>query len=50
MHHLAARLTAIEPWRKVERRIGIAAGMFEAPADPHADDEEVAELFFGPRT
>lgn len=44
----AARLTAIEPWKKVERRIGIAAGMFVAPADPNADDAEVAELFLGP--
>lgn len=44
----AARLTAIEPWRKVERRIGIAAGMFVAPEDPHADDAEIAELFNEP--
>lgn len=44
----AARLIALEPWRKVERRIGIAAGMFVAPADPQADDAEVAELLLGP--
>lgn len=45
----AARLTALEPRRKVERRIGLAAGMFVAPADPHADDAEVAALFLGPK-
>lgn len=40
----AARLTAI---RHVEtsRRIGVAAGLFAAPEDPSAQDEDVAALF-----
>ena len=43
----AARLIAVEPRPKTERRIGIAAGMFLAPQDSHADDAEVARLFLG---
>ncbi|MCK5908504.1 MAG: type II toxin-antitoxin system prevent-host-death family antitoxin [Caulobacter sp.] len=43
----AARLVAIRPSRGIERRIGIAAGMFTAPRDPQADDDEAARLFLG---
>lgn len=44
----AARLVALRAPGKIERRIGIAAGMFTAPQEPRADDEEVARLFLGP--
>lgn len=43
----AARLVAMRAPREIERRIGIATGMFTAPRDPRADDEEVARLFLG---
>lgn len=44
----AARLTALQPKIKPERRIGLAKGLFVAPADPQADDAEVAALFLRP--
>ena len=43
----AARLVAMRPSRGIERRIGIAAGMFTAPQNPEAEDEEAARLFLG---
>lgn len=43
----AARLVPMRASRGIERRIGIAAGMFTAPQDPQADDDEVARLFLG---
>ncbi|PZR32570.1 type II toxin-antitoxin system Phd/YefM family antitoxin [Caulobacter segnis] len=43
----AARLVALRPSRGIERRIGIAAGMFTAPQNPEAEDEEAARLFLG---
>ena len=45
----AARLVAMRASRDIKRRIGIAAGLFTAPRDPRADDEEVAGLFLGAR-
>jgi len=44
----AARLTAISPKLRTERRIGLAKGLFVAPADPQADDAAVAALFLRP--
>jgi prevent-host-death family protein len=44
----AARLTAISPKARTDRRIGLAKGLFVAPADPQADDAEVAALFLRP--
>ena len=40
----AARLTAV-PQVETSRRIGVAAGHFLAPADPNAQDDDVAALF-----
>lgn len=44
----AARLVPIEA-RPAGSRIGIAKGKFEVPDDIDAHNEEVAELFLGPR-
>ena len=41
----AARLTPIASTANAGVRIGIAKGLFTAPADPHALDDEVADLF-----
>ncbi len=43
----AARLAPIAGSVRTPVRIGIAKGLFVAPADPHADDAEVAGLFLG---
>lgn len=42
-----ARLVPITPAGKPKTRIGVAKGLFTAPADPRADDAEVAALFMG---
>ncbi len=41
----AARLMSMRPRAKVERHIGLAKGLFVAPQDPTAGDEEIADLF-----
>ncbi len=51
-HHRAsgqpvARLVPITPAGKPKTRIGVAKGLFTAPADPQADGAEVAALFMG---
>jgi len=45
----AARLVPMTAAAKTPVRIGIAKGLFVAPADPEAQDAEVAALFLGPR-
>lgn len=42
-----ARLVPIAAIRKPALRIGIAKGLFTAPADPRDGDEEIAALFTG---
>ncbi|HQR89550.1 MAG: prevent-host-death protein [Caulobacter sp. 12-67-6] len=41
----AARLVPMTLARRTPVRIGIAKGLFAAPADPNAQDAEVAALF-----
>jgi prevent-host-death family protein len=41
----AARLTAISAKARTQRRIGLAKGLFVAPANPEAGDVAVATLF-----
>jgi prevent-host-death family protein len=41
----AARLTALAQGLDRPIRLGLAKGEFEPPADPHADDDAVLELF-----
>lgn len=43
----AARLLPMTPLAKTQARIGIAKDLFVAPADPHAQDAEIAGLFLG---
>jgi len=44
--HPVAKLVPISA-APVERRIGVAKGLFEAPDDIDADNAEVARLFLG---
>jgi len=43
----AARLVPMVAAARTPVRIGIAKGLFVAPADPQAQDAEVAALFLG---
>lgn len=45
----AARLAPLTTAAKTPVRIGIAKGLFVAPADPEAQDAEVAALFLESR-
>ncbi|WP_028218240.1 type II toxin-antitoxin system Phd/YefM family antitoxin [Paraburkholderia oxyphila] len=44
-----ARLVPLAPVTSVERRIGVAKGIFEVPDDIDARDDEVAALINGRR-
>jgi antitoxin (DNA-binding transcriptional repressor) of toxin-antitoxin stability system len=43
----AARLVPLAPVAPVDRRIGVAKGVFEVPDDIDASNDEVAGLFYG---
>jgi prevent-host-death family protein len=45
----AARLMPMTATVRTPVRIGLAKGLFVAPADPSAQDAEVAALFLDPR-
>jgi len=41
----AARLVSLRSQPRKPRVLGLAKGVFEAPADPYAQDDEVLSLF-----
>jgi prevent-host-death family protein len=43
----AARLIALDATNRPPRRLGVAKGVYEAPADPFEQDAEVADLLLG---